>query len=344
MMTDLEMLQWLHEHHDGQGYAGEEECDLEDEAWDCKWEMVPGFDGDVEDWEELDDDDRFEKWYAYLEHKASERLEGVAPNQIIVAHDYDLNSWALVSENVEYIRLAQACVAGLNNICHPCDQEKWLKWYDYNTFYLSGEANVPTDYQRAWVEYVIERSPYRHAFLIKDVDTAIKYGNAYDCTKWSANYIVGASTALRIAGEYARMARAWYKLRDVFDNEHLAFLVSQAVKTVDNGSFTIEKVYGSNHSIHSTYSGGTEAAWLNFISDDMSVIDDAPRMSESTHYGGLFRAWGIPRGKYGDQDFKIPPIEMEKVTKYDAFGIAYSEWKGVSASSLQDHVVKGLQK
>lgn len=350
MISELDMLKWLRANHLGDGYESEEaytdEDQLENDAWDNRYDPIPGWDANTDgvEWEDLDEEYCVELWLDYLMDQectpAARRL--VHHNQDIRTGQYDLNSWALVNEQYEYIRLAQACVAGLNGISYDYVDEKWLRWMDYNTYHLSGDNEGCQDYQRTMMEYVIERSPYRHAFLITDVNTAIKYGNAYDCTKWTANYIVGAATAHRMAGEIPKMARAFASLRQVFSNEHLAFLACQAVDVV-KGTFSVPAYYGSNHSIHSSYSCAGVDAWLRFMADDMTEVNKGMMMSENTNYCNILNAWGRAEGQKYDAKIKMAPVATEAVTLEDSFGMPYTDYLGVSGAELEHMIWETLR-
>jgi hypothetical protein len=346
MISELDMLKWLRSNHTGEGYASEEpwsdEDQIENDAWDNRYDPVPGWDvwGECE-WPELSEDERYEVWLEYLreEEGPPRRFRSYDDNQNILTGSYDLNSWALVNEDYEYIRLAQACVAGLNSINYDFGGETWLRWHNYDVFYLTGDGSTPKDYQHTMMEYVIKRSPYRHAYLITDVDQAMKYGNSYDCTQWTSNYIVGAATAHRIAGELPHMAKAFSLLRQVFSNEHLAFLACQAVDVV-KGTFSVAPYYGSNHSIHSTYSCGSPDSWLRFIADDHSEVNKGKRMAEDTSYCHIMRAWGSDTG---DTRFKIKEVNKEPVTFTDSFDMPYTDHLGVSGQELEAMIWETLR-
>lgn len=108
---------------------------------------------------------------------------------------------------------------------------------------------------KRWFDYVINRSPWKHVFLTKDFDTALKSHVEIDVD--AINYqVMGGITALRMGHEFPDIVKAYCQFLDDGFNEHDAFAMSGFLDNVYSLKFMTEghTVFKNNHCIKGMFS------------------------------------------------------------------------------------------
>lgn len=76
-----------------------------------------------------------------------------------------------------------------------------------------------------YITYVIERSPFKDAFLNKQAKSVLKHKWMFMDVSQPANYMVSALVAIRYTHEFPNLIKAWNELVKVGINEDLAWLI-----------------------------------------------------------------------------------------------------------------------
>jgi len=197
------------------------------------------------------------------------------------------NSFMVLSKRgegalIEYPHEMAACYAPLSRMridgsplyiinSVQTDHPKWKK--------------VVPDTRKAFLSYLVERSPYKDIFLIKDVDHIIEYG-ALCTTKVSANFLVSGLTIMRTLWEYTDVPRFWKKLVDLGVNEDMALLVAHTM----GGAKKI--TYNQQHGGHRAFNGSTlyTSELQNFLKRKMpGALDNYHDIMTYRKIHGLWR-------------------------------------------------------
>lgn len=88
-----------------------------------------------------------------------------------------------------------------------------------------GDADLSEKELANYITYVIERSPYKDAFLNKQAKSVIKHKWMFMDVSQPANYLVSALIAIRYTHEYQNMVKCWNDLVNAGVNEDLAWLI-----------------------------------------------------------------------------------------------------------------------
>jgi hypothetical protein len=108
---------------------------------------------------------------------------------------------------------------------------------------------------KRWFDYVINRSPWKHVFITKDFDTALKSHVEIDVNV--INYqVMGGITALRMGHEFPDIVKAYCQFLDDGFNEHDAFAMAGFLDNVYSLKFMTEghTVFKNTHCIKGMFS------------------------------------------------------------------------------------------
>lgn len=145
----------------------------------------------------------------------------------------------------------------VRDICHA----RLTSQYE-RKFYRTAVLEVKGHYKehkhqeafKAYVDYVIHRSPWKGAFITRTTDEVISSGIALD-VNMGVNYVVSAAVALRIGHEYMQLAKDFFELSSSGCPEHLAFLTASMCNGYQcKGQYDIGGQRGSHHVLSSCMS------------------------------------------------------------------------------------------
>ncbi len=117
------------------------------------------------------------------------------------------------------------------------------------------------DAYKAFVKYIIQDSPWKNAFIPKDIEEVYTSGVYIDITKdyW---YCVAAAIALRVGSEYENKLPLFNQIIELGFSTHVAFIVSQF--SYNNGNeVQLTKHAGGHHVINNV--DVTTAQFSNFF-------------------------------------------------------------------------------
>ena len=142
----------------------------------------------------------------------------------------------------------------VRDICHA----RLTSQYE-RKFYRTAVLEVKGHYKehkhpeafKAYVDYVINRSPWKGAFITRTTDEVISSGIALDVNK-GVNYVVSAAVALRIGHEYMHLAKDFFELSSSGCPEHLAFLTASMCNGYHcKGQYELGGQNGAHHILSS---------------------------------------------------------------------------------------------
>lgn len=185
----------------------------------------------------------------------------------------------------------QACTAGLHGIV----MREWNQDGNTPAFIVSslmhgsdGKAPLQNlEAGKAFIDWLVNRSPYAPAFATKDVNEILERGSFVCDAKVSSSLIVGGLIASRVMWEYTNVCKAWYELVSRGCNENLSFLLAHFA---DYGEGLISfRRYDEGHKSVNYYHVSTE--YVNsFINSKPSRLE--PPYSELCGYKEISNTWG----------------------------------------------------
>lgn len=105
---------------------------------------------------------------------------------------------------------------------------------------------------KAYVDYIIQRSPWKGAFINRTTDEVVAEGVALNVNE-GVNYVVSAAVALRIGYEYMQLAEDFHSLASSGCPEHLAFLTASMCNGYGiKGYYPLNGQRGSHHVVSSS--------------------------------------------------------------------------------------------
>lgn len=120
-----------------------------------------------------------------------------------------------------------------NTVCHAFAASKSASFVEYFIDDIRKYTVGPdTKYRKRYGNYIIQRSPWSHVFMRKNIDTALRYGMRYKVSCRIHDIICGVM-ALRVGTEYRGVAPLFCQLVDRGYSEHIAFLVTQLLVVCD---------------------------------------------------------------------------------------------------------------
>lgn len=179
-------------------------------------------------------------------------------------------------------------------------------------------ALVSEELRKRFLEYIVQRSPYKDVFLIKDVDHIIKYGMLCQ-TEVPSNLLVGALTVVRSLWEYIDIPLMWEELVNEGVEENLALLAAHKVQKNAKENYTTGKL-SSNHRAFESASLGD-----SIVKAFLSRKPASPEKNyvDTGHYAKIQSLWGVAcrnpifKGYKGKVSKKTKGWELDTEYHYD---------------------------
>lgn len=198
------------------------------------------------------------------------------------------------------------------------------------------ERANPSKYRR-YIDWALNRSPYRDAYMVKDVDWVIKHGYVTNAHVDGALF-QGANICLRALNEYEGKIEFWTDLVENYKvDENLAFVLAHLF-TKTGTNLTYKSWYG-----HSCLDGTDLNVKMaaNFVTENPTYKKKS--FFETGSYNGVHERW---KSKGYGQDFADYFVEvLEKEGKGEE--IQYKEsfknpW-GNRVNVKADYVAEGIR-
>lgn len=113
------------------------------------------------------------------------------------------------------------------------------------------------DAVRFWMDYVLNRSPYRFAYVVNDLDDAMEHGVVVS-TDFPSNYVVGSLMAWKEGWRYSHICKMFKFLVDRGMDEDLAFIYSGIFGNYFSPQYNINYLIESHPVDHFTAEYGLE--------------------------------------------------------------------------------------
>lgn len=195
-----------------------------------------------------------------------------------------------------------------------------------------GKWPETSEVQKPFMDYMMNRSPYKDIFLLKDVEHALQYGFLCDTTIPS-NLLIGGLTVMRSLWEYTYIPLRWKELVDLGVNEDMALLAAHCISG-RKGSWTFTK-QGSGHRAFEPDTMSRDVI-KNFLKRKMANPQGSLRDTKT--YSHITALWGtglpffslyIPKIK------KVKEVWGEKVVYYfDSTLEPFAEWLKVEYADI----------
>lgn len=133
-----------------------------------------------------------------------------------------------------------------------------------------------------YMDYILNRSPYKDIFVIKDVDYCLNYGVLVD-TDNPGNVILSGLTLTRMLWEYTSIPLFWAELKKLGVQEDLALLAAHCISRDKDGYH-----YGLCATNHFAFdlADMTEGTVKNYL-EGKAVNADKVTMLQSGNFGGV---------------------------------------------------------
>lgn len=151
-------------------------------------------------------------------------------------------SYAMIdTKGAERFQVRDACHA---RMIDPYD----FRRYNVCVLDVKGHYNTHPNKEefKTYVDYIIQRSPWKNAFITRTTDEVINEGIAINVDN-GANYVVSAAVALRIGHEYPNLAVDFHNLVVTGCPEHLAFITSSMMNGYNHKEYPLAGHNGSHH-------------------------------------------------------------------------------------------------
>jgi hypothetical protein len=135
------------------------------------------------------------------------------------------------------------------DVCHARLNEAG---YDECALWVNHNCHMDTDEMKeahkAFVDWQINRGPFKDCYLTKDIDVAFKYGVLLDTKNFPIHQLKGAAIMLRTGTEYKGLLYSWWALRKEGISESAAYLTAcQALQNGKGGAIRALNVSGAHH-------------------------------------------------------------------------------------------------
>jgi hypothetical protein len=168
-----------------------------------------------------------------------------------------------------------------------------------------GKLGPSVEDRHAFIDYIINRSPYSPAFVAKDrmlPDNPAEnvFGKTVCRTDVPANLIAAGLTAIRMAWEYkGDAAQVWHLLTKAGCDEDLAYAFAFQIKTLNHRSVVLE----ARSEGHSSWDGKqfTEKMLSNYLNWQLvkvkdNYLDQCSDKAYGVDYRPMCTAWGTGKG------------------------------------------------
>ena len=118
-------------------------------------------------------------------------------------------------------------------------------WVNHNCEMRTG---VMEKAHKAFVDWQINRGPFKDCYLTKDIDVAFKYGVLLDTKNFPIHQLKGAAIMLRTGTEYLDLLYSWWVLRKDGISESAAYLTAcQALQNGKGDAIRAINLSGAHH-------------------------------------------------------------------------------------------------
>lgn len=176
---------------------------------------------------------------------------------------------------------------------------------------------VPKPELSAFVDWLINRSPWQKIFLDKDAERVLKLGHVVDASA-PANFIASAMIASRFMTEsyvdgLDKLHPVYRELLAMGCSENEAFLFSQ-MYTAKSASTTYPITFSRFSSGHATfcYHGVDKTYYKNFLQATPTKLEGDCRKLEGYGYNTVNAVWGqqVGRDTFGESLKQLKPISL----------------------------------
>jgi len=185
---------------------------------------------------------------------------------------------------------------------------------------------------KAFVNYMLNDSPWADAWLTKDVDEAMKGCAMMDVTK-PYSYVCSAAIAMRTGSEYAKSLKVFKDLLDWKYNPNVAYLVSQCTTVHNNGAYQFIPNGGSHHVWHT---GMEMSKVVSFFNDKKLNVEDKPYNNSPNSYYTIFKVIGSDVAVKQGSVFETVRNDNKEFLVIDQRGWAANET--ISAKSFTEYL------
>lgn len=222
-------------------------------------------------------------------------------------------------------------------------KDKKLHGSSYNCPGRNGAAKTNwatlKDYEKEYVEWALNDSPFASAFLIKDPEFVVNYGSIMDATLPVA-FVLSAGVMFRWVTESPKQIRIkfWKMFKDKIGPE-MALFMSQICKydidSFEKGTLSLliseDQAWNHGHGIFMPCM--SKNGMIRYLTHDLSALEGQETMETQCHYAGRHKAWTIDqttsnaggRGRYLDGGRVTFPA-MKGRPKTNSFGDEYTEY------------------
>lgn len=150
------------------------------------------------------------------------------------------------------------------------------------------------DCQKMFYSWLANRSPWKNAFISKDVDAVMDTGWMAVQTSQPANYVVGALITTRNMWETPNVMFGWVKLVEAGCDEDLAWIISHSCMGLLH-----ENVLIQNHPYHGHISIGLEILYLPNLSNFLKgkIVCPLTLFKDNPNYMAINEMWGLAYGQ-----------------------------------------------
>jgi len=159
---------------------------------------------------------------------------------------------------------------------------------DIKYFVDNPSLKIKDQYQKDYINWLINDSPFASAFVIKDEEFIYRYGAVYS-TKFPPQFVVSAAISLRYVTEFPHIIRCWNRFKDYIPPE-AAFVLAHLLYEGEKNNWLVGHYGNTNHQWVQTHSFGKNEL-KRFVEFDFSRMKGWPLMKNTQQYAKLTGVW-----------------------------------------------------